>query len=86
MNRCGQVKAFGKVCGNSAGQRAAGSMGVGIVNAGFAEPCSHTVGIEKIVGVVDIMSTFEQDGTAIDSANVLGYGLNVRFVSDGHTG
>ena len=61
-------------------------MGVGIVDAGSIKPCPHTVRIEKIVGIVDVVSTLQKNGAAVNITDLFCSGLNVRLVPDGHAG
>ena len=73
----GQVKALGQIGGNGAGQSTAGAVGVWIVNVSSIELSPDAVPIEKIVGVIDIMSAFEEDSTAVGVTDASGSSLNV---------
>ena len=51
-NGCRQVKAFGQIGRDGAGQGAADPVGVGVIDVRSVEPCPNAARIEIIVGVI----------------------------------
>ena len=59
-----KTKALGEICGDGAGEGAAGAMGVGIVDALSLKPAERAPGIQKVVGVVDAVPAFQEHGAS----------------------
>ena len=60
-----QRKPFRKIGRDSAGERAPGTVGVRVVDPLSVKPSSAALSVEKIIGVIDLMSALDQHGAAV---------------------
>ena len=60
-----EVEALGEVRGNGARERAAGAVGIGVIDALAAEPLARAVAPEQVVRVVYLMAALAEHGAAV---------------------
>ena len=82
----GEGAALGEIGSNGAGERAARSVGVGVVDALSGEPHSFAIGNQKIVGVMDAVTALEQHGAMTVPADLLRRGDHIVLAFDGQAG
>ena len=61
-------------------------MGVRVMDAGSIKPLPLPASVEKIIGIVHIMSTLEQNSAVISVADTLCRGLNILFPVNRYSG
>ena len=78
-----EIKALGKVGRDGARERAAGAVGVGVVDALAVEPLVAAAAVQEVVGVVEPVSALAQDGAAVALADGFSGGDHVVGGGDG---
>lgn len=64
-----EIIALGEVGRDGARERAAGSVGVGVVDALAVEPLVAAVAVQEVVGIVEPVPALAQDGAAVALAD-----------------
>ena len=86
LHRRVKVIALREIRRNGAGQRAAGAVGVGVVDAASLEPLTRAVAPKQVVGVIDLVPALAEHRTAVLFADGLCGPLHIGGVLNGHAG
>ena len=71
LHRFCKSKALGEIGSDGAGQCAACAVGVGIIDSFTLKPGKFIIAVQQIVGIVDTVTAFEQNGTMVVITDIL---------------